>query len=220
MLKNAWMQFKRRILPYAAAYTAKGLIRALLFTCKIKVQGIDDLIKTAQSGPCILALWHNRLIIISEILNKHAPQFIYTAFISKSRDGDALAKFAESYKAGRALRVAHNGRHFALGNMITKLKENNRNIMMITPDGPRGPRYTVKPGIILAAKESQAKIIPFTWESDKFWQLKTWDQMRIPKPFSTIHVTFGSPISPNELQGESFEDGASLVKEALNPFCS
>jgi lysophospholipid acyltransferase (LPLAT)-like uncharacterized protein len=141
-------------------------------------------------------LWHSKLVIISEILNRTAPQFIYTAFISKSRDGDPLAALAESYKAGRALRVAHNGRHLALSHMIGELKQ-KKSIYVVTPDGPRGPAKKVKPGIALAAREAEAVIIPFTWNADKCWELNTWDKMQIPKPFSTVNVFFGEPANLN-----------------------
>lgn len=193
MLKKAWIKYKRRWLPYLIAYTGKIGMSLLMRTCKLEIKGLNNFIKTAKSYPCILMLWHNRLVVVPGILTKHAPEFIYTAFISKSRDGDPLALIANSYTNGRVLRVAHNARHQALSQMISQLK-NGREIMLVTPDGPRGPRYEVKPGIVLAARESGAQIIPFSWEASRFWQLKTWDGMMIPKPFSTVTVTFGEGV--------------------------
>lgn len=149
-------------------------------------------------------LWHNRLLIISEILNKHAPQFIYRAVISNSRDGELLAILANSYSAGRTLRVPHNARYQALQQMISHLKSHN-DILIITPDGPRGPRYKVKPGIAIAAHESQADVIPLSWTANRYWQLNTWDQMMIPKPFSHIEVKFDQALKcdTNESKTES-----------------
>lgn len=138
-------------------------------------------------------LWHNRLAIIAEVLNKHAPHFIYSAFISKSRDGEPLALLANSYKAGRAIRVSHNAKHQGLKMVIESLKT-KEDIIVFTPDGPRGPRYKMKPGIVLAARESNAAIIPFSWSAKSYWTLKTWDKFMLPKPFTTLTITFGSPI--------------------------
>jgi lysophospholipid acyltransferase (LPLAT)-like uncharacterized protein len=196
MLKKRWSKAKRRWLPYFIAYAAKIGVRLILKTCKLKIQGLDHLTSTAKESPCILMLWHNRLVIVAEVLHAFAPQFIYTAFISKSRDGDPLALLAESYKSGRALRVPHNARHRALNEMITLLKAGE--IILITPDGPRGPRYAIKPGIVMAARQANAKIVPFSWYADDFWQLNTWDKMLVPKPFTTIHVTFGPPHTVTE----------------------
>lgn len=205
---------KRYWLPYIFAYSAKIAIRLLVKSCKVKIQGLNTFIKTAEKKPCMLMLWHNRLIIIPEILNSNASQFIYTAFISKSRDGDPLAFLAESYTNGRALRVPHNTRHLALSQMIESLKEKNE-IIIITPDGPRGPRFVVKPGIVLAAKETGASIFPLSWNAKRYWQLNTWDHMKIPKPFTTIHVVFGEPILiPKETEGD-YGCEADLLKDAL-----
>ena len=68
----------------------------------------------------------------------------------------------------------------------------------MTPDGPRGPLYKVKPGIAMAAKEAQATIIPLTWDADHFWELKTWDKLKLPKPFTCIRVVLGDPIKVDQ----------------------
>jgi len=193
MLKNKWRKFKRRFLAYSYAYGGKYVIKFLLWSCKTKIEGIERFVKLASQEKCILMLWHNRLALVAEILNRHAPQFIYTALISKSHDGDPLEILARSYKSGKAIRVSHNARHQALKKVINSLKKSHE-IIVITPDGPRGPCYNVKPGIAWAAKEAKATIIPFTWKADHFWELKTWDGFMLPKPFSTIHVVLGEPI--------------------------
>jgi lysophospholipid acyltransferase (LPLAT)-like uncharacterized protein len=148
---SSWLAFKRRWFPRLFAWSAKTAIRVLLATCKKRVHGTDRFVATAQHSPCLIMLWHKKLVLVSEIITSAAPQFIYTAFISKSRDGDPLAALAESYKIGRVLRVAHNGRHLALNKMIAELK-NRKSIYIITPDGPRGPALRVKPGGALAAR--------------------------------------------------------------------
>ncbi|HEV8052019.1 MAG TPA: DUF374 domain-containing protein [Parachlamydiaceae bacterium] len=215
MLKKSWLHVKRRWLPYLLAYSAKIVIRAVVKTCRIQIKGLQTFIETAEKQPCILMLWHNKLVLVSEILNSHASQFIYTAFISKSRDGDPLAILAESYSIGRVLRVPHNARHLALNQLIDSLK-NKGEIIVITPDGPRGPPLVVKPGIILAARESEASVIPFSWQAKHFWQLKTWDRMKIPKPFTTIDVVFGKPVNVPKEAGIGYENESALLKNALD----
>lgn len=212
-MKNAWLNFKRKWFPKLFAATAKAAVRLILATCKKNIHGIAHLISTADKDPCMLMLWHNKLVIISEILFANAAQFTYTAFISKSRDGDPLAALAESYRTGRALRVAHNGRHLALNQMISELKSRS-SIYIITPDGPRGPALSVKPGTALAAREASAKIVPFNWRADKYWELKTWDRMQIPKPFSTIDIYFGEPLDLSK--HEDREKDSALLEAILN----
>lgn len=184
---------KKSFIIVLLAYVAKYLIRLILFTCRFEVRGLESYEKALKSAPCIIMLWHNRLGIMSEILYKFTPHYFYAAFISSSRDGEPLAKLANSYKMGRAIRVPHNAKHQALKNVIYDLRYKNETIIM-TPDGPKGPRYEVKPGIVMAAKEAQATIIPFSWIATRFWQFKTWDKLLLPKPFSKILVHFGEPI--------------------------
>lgn len=197
------------------AYATKICMKLLLSTCRIEVEGLDRFISAAQNSSCILMLWHNRLIALAWFLNRYAPDFVYHAFVSKSRDGEAVARLAESYPAGRVIRVAHNARHRALNKMVECLK-NGHAVILITPDGPRGPRYKVKPGVVFAAKESGVPIIPFSWQADKVWQLQTWDQMMIPKPFCKIKVSFGTPIAFEKEEGQNHEESAEQLRNALH----
>lgn len=207
-----WSKIKRRLLPPLIATIGKYGMRLLLRTCRLEIIGLPEFIETAKISPCILALWHNRLAAVPEVMHRFANQFSYTAFISKSRDGEPLARLTESYSIGKVLRVPHNTRHHALSQMIHLLKARH-SILIITPDGPRGPRYSVKPGIIAAARQADACIIPFSWHASKAWKLKTWDQMLIPKPFSTLKITFGMKM---RLQGsEALEHDAAAIHDAL-----
>lgn len=203
--------FKRKVFSFFIAYVAKYLLRLILMTCNIEVRGLETFKKTISCQKSILMLWHNRLSIVSEILFKLDPHTVFAAFISKSRDGDPLAVLANSYKTGKAIRVPHDRKHQALKTVIDTLKNKNEVIIM-TPDGPRGPRYEVKPGIAMAAIETEATVIPFTWVSSKFWQLKSWDRLIFPKPFSTLIVTFGDPL---ELCKNSLKENQEMLKTEL-----
>lgn len=213
MKMSPWTYFRRTYLPYIFAYTAKWCARIIFWTCRKEIQGLDNLLQTAKDHPCILMLWHNNLIIAPEVLYNYANTFVYSAFISNSRDGEPLAILAQSYRQGRALRVPHNQRHTALHAMISRLKE-QKEIMVITPDGPRGPKHVVKPGVALAAKASGAHIVPFMWSASSLWRLNTWDAMKIPKPFSKITVNFGTPRLLEEHLSE--QEAVSICADMLS----
>ncbi|HRD55969.1 MAG TPA: DUF374 domain-containing protein [Parachlamydiaceae bacterium] len=203
---------KRKIFAFFIAYIGKFGLRLILSTCKVEIKGFKNLSDTIRLEKCILMLWHNRLSIVSEILYRLDKKTVFSAFISKSRDGDPLAKLAGSYKTGKAIRVPHNQRHQALKSVIDTLK-NSQEVVIMTPDGPKGPRYEVKPGIVAAAKETNASIIPFTWISTKFWQLNSWDKLLFPKPFSTVVVTFGKALKLDK--NDTMEKDQLFLKENL-----
>lgn len=192
-IRHYWLQFKRRWLSYPLALIGKYVTKVLFMSCKVEVEGLDSFIKIASKESCLLTLWHNRITVICEFFNRFLPDTDYTVFLSKSRDGEAIAQLLSLYNGANQIRVPHNMRHIALKTMIDRLKT-KKEIIIFTPDGPRGPCYKVKEGIILAAKEAKAHIVPFTWEANRYWQFKTWDQLRLPKPFSTIKITLGSSI--------------------------
>lgn len=210
-IKDYWKKCVSRVLAFLIAYVGQPLLKLILWTCKVEVEGLDTFVETANQHKCILMLWHNRLALVPYALSTFAPQFIYAAFVSKSRDGALLAAVANSYSAGRVISVPHQARHHALKEMIRRLEE-NREIMLVTPDGPRGPAYQVKSGVTLAAQLASAHVIPWIWSADKCWKLKTWDKLMLPKPFSKITVTFGTPVL---VESDDVKVGTEVLQRAL-----
>ncbi|MCE5319144.1 MAG: DUF374 domain-containing protein [Parachlamydia sp.] len=183
----------KKILAYILAYLAKATVWLLFRTCRVEIKGLERFIEAANRERCILMLWHNRLGLIPEILKCYAPQFQYVAFVSNSRDGEVLSILTHSYAFGRAIRVPSHIRHHALKVSIDCLKE-GKEVLIFTPDGPRGPRYQVKPGISLAARTASAHVVPLTWKASRCWRLNTWDGFILPKPFARLQVELGEPI--------------------------
>lgn len=203
---------KKIFLQYPLVYVLKGVLRLLLTTCRFEIIGLSQFLEKASGGRVILALWHNRLLILPEILHKNVPQGIFRAVISNSRDGELLAILAKSYRQGRTLRVPHNSRQKALQEIISYLRH-SQEVLVITPDGPRGPSNKLKPGVSVAARASSACVVPFTWTASRFWQLKTWDRLLIPKPFSKIKVVFSEPLI---FQKNKCEEDSDMLEQALS----
>ncbi|MBA3238560.1 MAG: DUF374 domain-containing protein, partial [Parachlamydiaceae bacterium] len=152
MIRNWWLKFKRFILPYPLGYIGKYGMKLLLSTCKMEVSGLHHL-KQIGDKKAILVLWHNRITIICEFFQNHLPKRKYAAFLSKSRDGEPIARALALYPGASAIRVSHSMKHQALHAAIDYLNAEN-GLLVFTPDGPKGPCYKVKPGILYAAKES------------------------------------------------------------------
>lgn len=86
----------------------------------------------------------------------------------------------------------------------------------MTVDGPKGPPYKSKNGIIDLAKKAQVQVLPMTAVGERYWQLRSWDKLRIPKPFSRVAVCYGEPIKvPADAQDESFEACRALLDQRL-----
>jgi hypothetical protein len=86
----------------------------------------------------------------------------------------------------------------------------------ITPDGPRGPRYSLGPGVILLAQTTGAAIVPAHASFSRCLRMKTWDGFIIPLPFSTISVTMDHLIKiPRDLNEEEFERARKNLEDQL-----
>jgi lysophospholipid acyltransferase (LPLAT)-like uncharacterized protein len=214
-MKNAYREFfRKKAIPFLIGYTIRGTLYLLASTCRFRIEGKEKLLNTATTSKCILIAWHNRLGIIPEILKRCAPQYHYAAMISNSRDGEIISVIANSYRHGHAIRVPHNKRAEALQTMITRLKRGGE-IIVVTPDGPRGPRYKLKQGSAMAARECSASVIPLSWTADRFWTFRTWDGLMLPKPFSKITVKWGDPIALSKKSISSLDQDAQRLESAL-----
>ena len=85
------------------------------------------------------------------------------------------------------------------------------------PDGPRGPIYKCKPGIVILAQLSGSPFLPLACHAEKAWRLSSWDRLFVPKPFTRVSIAVGEPVSvPNELSEEELKQAVRRVEETLN----
>jgi lysophospholipid acyltransferase (LPLAT)-like uncharacterized protein len=74
----------------------------------------------------------------------------------------------------------------------------SRESLLITSDGPRGPRHRIKPGALYACQKAQAAIIPVVYVASRQYTLSSWDKFKIPLPFSRVLFSYLEPISCHE----------------------
>lgn len=68
-------------------------------------------------------------------------------------------------------------------------------LVLITPDGPRGPRQEMKAGAVIAAQRAGVPLVLCSVKiHSKKILLKSWDQFQIPLPFSKIELRFSEKI--------------------------
>ena len=173
-----------------AAFFLKILLHLYLKTLRVQVSGQETVSQTLKQGPVIFMIWHDSLLL--------TPLLMWTTtlrplrlLISNSRDGDIPSLIAESYKNVSVVRVKHFARQSALIESCRLLRGGSS--LLITPDGPRGPRRVMKEGILFASRKENVPIMPVTWEASKTFTLNSWDQFRIPLPFSRVDFHFGTP---------------------------
>ncbi|RYD62829.1 MAG: DUF374 domain-containing protein, partial [Verrucomicrobiaceae bacterium] len=122
------------------------------------------------------------------------------ALISRSKDGEILANCIERF-GGEAVRGSSSrGGSSALAQLKRMIEEGYD--IYITPDGPRGPRYSLSPGAVWLAQTSGAAIMRISIEYSSYWRLGRWDGFVIPKPFARIDVTLHPLYPVRDTSGE------------------
>lgn len=195
---------------------AGWVIRAFTATLRITVTdqcGITEK-KNFQDQPVIYALWHNRIFTLPALFRRFCPWRQATALISPSKDGTALEAAFKALNISAARGSSSRGGAAALIALKKALRRGEDT--GITPDGPKGPLYEIKPGIIKLAETSGAPIIPLHLTFSKAISLKTWDHFFIPYPFSRVEITFDKPILiAKGLDTESQDNEAKKLREIL-----
>ena len=86
-----------------------------------------------------------------------------------------------------------------------------------TLDGPRGPRYVVKPGPVLLSRATGVPMTVFHIALTDAWVLNTWDRLMIPKPFSRALMRVSRKITVPSDAGESErEESLQELQAALD----
>src|SRR5688572_27677875 len=155
----------------------------------------------------IAAIWHNRLAVAMPIWRfwqRKVPDARLAGLISASRDGALLSR-TFSYFGVKPIRGS-SSRHGAQALLeLTSAIRDNFNVA-ITPDGPRGPKYHVQPGIISLAQVTGAPIVPLGAHIQRKIELRSWDRFQIPLPFTKCRATLGRPIwVPRNASAEELE---------------
>jgi lysophospholipid acyltransferase (LPLAT)-like uncharacterized protein len=157
--------------------------------------------------------WHRASIFFCYYYGPYHP----VGMFSQSQDGEYLAGFAQKCGIIPVRGSSKKGGEKALIQMIRYLRAGNR-ICTTVLDGPQGPRFKAKKGLLLLAKKTGVPLLPFMWSSPRPITLeKTWDKTMIPRPFSEVVVTYGRPlIIPEDCDDLAMEAFRQELEDRLN----
>lgn len=190
-------------------------IRLLNFTYRYEFVGLENKERARAFHPkraFVFAVWHQNLI---PAILAHGDEK-YTMIISESKDGELVAVTCEKFGHVPARGSSTRGGKRALIEMVKNVKSGIPGAL--TVDGPKGPPHVVKAGVVELARLAQCAIVPMCPYAEKFWVIKkSWDQFRIPKPFTRIVIAIGEPVFADEsVTKEMFDEVAIEVAQRLN----
>lgn len=174
----------RTLLPFAATMLAK--------TLRVRWQG------SAIPASSVVMFWHGKMFAGWYLMRKLNP----VGLVSASKDGEYLASVLDKWgyqcvrgstkkKGVEALEVA-----------IELVRTDSAETIVITPDGPRGPRHKFRRGAFVAARELGLPLYLVDIQYGSSKKLKSWDIFEVPAPFSKVTATVYS------LRLDDFPNGA------------
>ena len=177
----------------------------------VESQGAKDL---GADSPIVVAFWHGRLLMMPKLYylkrgKRIAPPYM---LISQHGDGRIIALAARLLGIRSVAGSSSRGGMRAMLELVRRVKDGSD--VGFTPDGPRGPCYQVKDGLVVAAQKTGAAIVPFAYSVDRKWQLGSWDGMIIPKPFARGVCVIGDPILIPD--GIELETPRLIIQNALD----
>jgi len=191
------------------------LIRVPGYTLRMTVEDHADVVDRPDHPPVIVAFWHNRTALMPLFYERYCRNRTVLTFISRSRDGQFITDVASHFGI-KAVRGS-SSRHGSTATLAAiRASDDPRLDIAITPDGPRGPRYQIHPGLIRIAQLTQRPIVAVQYKLGWKVELNSWDRFQIPLPFSTCHLIASSPIFvPEEATDAELAKISEQVTQAL-----
>ncbi len=224
------MTIKERInshINFAIGFAIYVMARLLIASYRKTIITTPAARELLDSGkPTIFAFWHGRILPMSFMRERNRE---YRAIISRHGDGEVFATImklngveAVRGSAERKGKGVHHGLPSKNRGGGTAIRESIRALqngesLVITPDGPRGPKFIYKTNSIRIAAGSAAPILPASFSASCVKVLGTWDRFVVPLPFSKLTLEYGDPVYvPETDSDEEFDKYGKQVENCLN----
>ncbi len=158
----------------------------------------------------IYAFFHDVMLFPAYYWNWPEMQIL----ISDHRDGEYITQVVQRLGFGVVRGSTTRGGARAVREMLSRT---DRGHLCVTPDGPRGPRHSVHPGLIYLAKRTGRPIVGVGMAFDRPWRANSWDRFAVPLPFrAACAVTTDAFTVPADADGTELESYRQKVEHRMN----
>jgi len=187
------------------------LVGPTLRICISREQGAQD---TIGRRPLVLSFWHAGIIPATYLFRDCGIRVMS----SNSYDGEYMGRIIRKF--GFVAVKGSSSRNAVRALLGLRRALDDGWSVAFSLDGPRGPRYKVKPGPVALAKSSGVPLSVFHVAVDRAWVLNTWDRLIIPKPFSRVMLRFGTLIPvPHHATDEDVDRYTADLQTSLDRAC-
>lgn len=198
------MKIRNKRLLAAAGWTgataARALVRSLRFEYRCLGPTVVPLGVVPPGPRYAYALWHEYLLLPT-VRFSHPDG---AALVSKHADGHYVEALLKSGGMGTVLGSTNRGGVEAVRFILSD--PSARRHLVVTVDGPRGPRREVQPGIVYIASRAGMEVVPIGVGFQRPWRAGSWDKFAVPKPGSRAKAILGVPFAvPSRLKTAELE---------------
>ena len=184
------------------------VIRLVLLTLRVRVDDRAGVTRCEHSGSYIFVFWHNRMIgMLAGFRKFYGGRKGAAVLTSASGEGTILARVMAAFGIDAVHGSSSRKGTSAAHELLQKLRGGYD--VILTPDGPRGPRYELGHGPVFLAYKTGEPLCMIQVEYSRCVRLRTWDEFMIPLPFSRVDIT-SLPLEFIEA-----EDATALEPERL-----
>lgn len=163
-------------------------------------------------SPIIFAFFHGRMLMLPPVYRRLRKGKKMKMIQSPHFDGVFAAKIASKFGV-ESIEGSSSKGSLSLLKALARVKDYD---IGITPDGPRGPGYKVKSGVVYISKITNLPVIPASYGVKKFKQANSWDKFMLPYPFTKGVYVCGKPVYiPSDISKEDFSHWAEKLEKEL-----
>jgi len=166
--------------------------RLLSLTWRIKLiepESLREAMRERRS--VIMAHWHGDELALLHLI-KH---YRLATMSSQSRDGRIMAVLLRLLGGRTSAGSSSRGAATGLKALIRLTREGYNCSFAV--DGPRGPIYKVKPGVLEMSRMLGSPIYYPTISCDRaFFLYRAWNKGYLPKPFARLTIEVQGPMAP------------------------
>ncbi len=132
----------------------------------------------------IVVCWHGELLMSPQAYRYFHKKQLASGIISRHYDGEMIARILKFFSIEPLRGSSSRGAKQVLLEAFRAIKKGND--LLVTPDGPRGPRHVMSDGAVGLAVKSSLPVLLVNYKAKKYWQVNSWDRFVVPRPFTPI----------------------------------
>jgi len=178
----------QKLLLAVAPRVGYAYIRLLRATLRLEYRNREALARARQAaGQYILTFWHSRFVMMPYAY----PDRRLVVLHSLHRDARLVVEIMKRFGLAQAWGSSTRGGTTGVRQILRLVRDGYD--VGITPDGPRGPRRRVQPGVVAVARLGGKPIVPVAFSARPARRLGSWDRTLLPLPFGRGLYLYGEP---------------------------